>query len=89
MKETQRPIDAYADTVGARKTLIKAVGSKFPGDPRRVADAVLMVSELESPPLHLLLGHDVYKAYRAKLKGLLESVEEWESVTLDVNFPTD
>ena len=48
-----------------------------------------MVSELEDPPLHLLLGHDVYKAYREKLSALLESVEEWKSTTLDVNFPPE
>ena len=89
MKETRRPIEAYAETVGARKALIKAAGSKFPGDPRRVADAVLMVSELDDPPLHLLLGHDVYNAYREKLSGLVKSIEEWESVTLDVGFPPE
>jgi NAD(P)-dependent dehydrogenase (short-subunit alcohol dehydrogenase family) len=89
MKETRRPIEAYAETVGARKALIKAAGSKFPGDPRRVADAVLMVSEHDDPPLHLLLGHDVYTAYREKLSGLMESIAEWKSVTLDVNFPPE
>jgi NAD(P)-dependent dehydrogenase (short-subunit alcohol dehydrogenase family) len=89
MKETGRPIEAYAKTVGARKALIKAAGDKLPGDPRRVADAVLMVSDLDAPPLHLLLGRDVYKAYREKLRGLLESSEEWKSVTLDVNFPPE
>jgi NAD(P)-dependent dehydrogenase (short-subunit alcohol dehydrogenase family) len=86
MKESKRTIDAYADTVGARKELIKLAGDKFPGDPRRIADAVLMVTERENPPLHLLLGHDVYRAYREKLAGLLASVEEWKDVTLDVNF---
>jgi NAD(P)-dependent dehydrogenase (short-subunit alcohol dehydrogenase family) len=89
MKEAREPIDAYAETVGARKNLIKLAGSKFPGDPRRVADAVLMVTELDDPPLHLLLGHDVYKAYREKLSDLGESIEEWKSVTLDVNFPPE
>jgi NAD(P)-dependent dehydrogenase (short-subunit alcohol dehydrogenase family) len=86
MKESKRTIDAYADTVGARKKLIKLAGDKFPGDPRRIADAVLMVTERENPPLHLLLGHDVYRAYREKLQGLLAAVEEWKDVTLDVNF---
>jgi NAD(P)-dependent dehydrogenase (short-subunit alcohol dehydrogenase family) len=86
MKETSRPIEAYAETVGARKALIKAAGPAFPGDPRRVAAAVVMVSELEDPPLHLLLGRDVYNAYREKLTGLLQSLSEWESVTLDVDF---
>ena len=89
MKEASEPIEAYAETVGVRKNLIKIAGSKFPGDPRRVADAVLMVSELDDPPLHLLLGHDVYNAYREKLRGLMESTEEWRSVTLDVNFPPE
>ena len=89
MKETKQSIDAYAETVGARKQLIKLAGDKFPGDPRRVADAVLRVSELSEPPLHLLLGHDVYKAYRDKLRGLTESIEEWKDVTLDVNFPPE
>jgi hypothetical protein len=48
-----------------------------------------MVSELEEPPLHLLLGHDVYAAFRQKLSDLTESVAEWKSVTLDVNFPPE
>lgn len=86
MREASRPIEAYAETVGARKKLIKLAGDKFPGDPRRVADAVVMVTELDDPPLHLLLGHDVFAAYRQKLAGLMESIETWKSVTLDVNF---
>lgn len=89
MKETSRPIEAYEETVGARKALIKAAGSAFPGDPRRIAAAVVMVSGLDEPPLHLLLGHDVYNAYREKLAGLMESLSEWESVTLDVNFSAE
>jgi len=89
MKESARPIEAYAETVGKRKQLIKLAGSRFPGDPRRVAKAVVDVSELEEPPLHLLLGHDVYGAYTEKLRGLASQVEEWKSVTLDVNFRSD
>jgi hypothetical protein len=86
MKETRRPIEAYEETVGVRKALIKAAGPAFPGYPRRIAAAEVMVSELDESPLHLLLEHDVYNAYREKLTGLTESLSEWESVTLDVNF---
>jgi NAD(P)-dependent dehydrogenase (short-subunit alcohol dehydrogenase family) len=89
MKEASRPIEAYAETVGARKQLIKLAGSRFPGDPCRVAAAVVMVTELDEPPLHLLLGRDVFAAYREKLAGLMESIEAWKSVTLDVNFPPE
>lgn len=86
MRETTRPIEAYAETVGARKQMIKRAGSRFPGDPRRVAEAVVMLAELADPPLRLLLGHDVFAAYRQKLVDSLESIEAWKAVTLDVSF---
>ncbi|MEE2673385.1 MAG: oxidoreductase [Myxococcota bacterium] len=89
MRETTKPIAAYDETVGARREMIKAVADKLPGDPRRVADAVLMVTELDDPPLHLLLGQDVLQAFRQKLADLTASIEQWESVTKDVNFPPE
>jgi NAD(P)-dependent dehydrogenase (short-subunit alcohol dehydrogenase family) len=89
MKESAAPIEAYAETVGARKELIKAFADKLPGDPRRVADAVLQIARDQDPPLHLLLGHDVLGAFRKKLKTLGESIEEWAPVSKDVNFPPD
>jgi NAD(P)-dependent dehydrogenase (short-subunit alcohol dehydrogenase family) len=87
MKETKRSIDAYEETVGARRKMIKGVHGTQIGDPRRVGDAVVMLSRLDKPPLHLLLGHDVYEAYRNKLSELQASIAEWEEVTLDVNYP--
>jgi NAD(P)-dependent dehydrogenase (short-subunit alcohol dehydrogenase family) len=87
MKESSSPIEAYEETVGARKALIKAVADQLPGDPRRVADAVMMLSELDEPPLHLLLGRDVLNAFREKLAALSLSVDQWEPVTVDVNLP--
>ena len=32
---------------------------------------------------------DVYNAFREKLSALMESVEEWKSTTLGVNFPPE
>jgi len=89
MKESAAPIEAYAETVGARKELIKAFADKLPGDPRRVADAVLQIARDQHPPLHLLLGQDVLGAFRKKLKTLGESIERWAPVSKDVNFPPD
>jgi NAD(P)-dependent dehydrogenase (short-subunit alcohol dehydrogenase family) len=86
MKESGRPIADYAD-VAARKDLIKQFADHLPGDPRKVAEAVLMVTKLDEPPLRLLLGRDVLKAMRDRIAGLTSSIDEWESVTKDVNFP--
>ena len=84
MKEAVAPIDAYAGDVGVRKDLIKQFADHLPGDPRRVGEAVLMLVGLDDPPLRLLLGADVLQATRAKLAELSASIQEWESVTLDV-----
>ena len=45
-----------------------------------------MVTGLDHPPLRLLLGGDVLKATRDKLAELTASIDEWESVTLDVGY---
>src|ERR1700744_2770535 len=87
MKESDRPIADYTD-VAARKDLIKQFADHLPGDPRKVAEAVLMVTKLEEPPLRLLLGRDVLKAMRDKIAALSASIDEWESVTKDVKFPS-
>ena len=87
MKESGTPIADYTD-VAARKDLIKQFADHLPGDPRKVAEAVLMVAKLDDPPLRLLLGRDVLKAVRDKIAATSASIDEWESVTRDVNFPS-
>jgi NAD(P)-dependent dehydrogenase (short-subunit alcohol dehydrogenase family) len=87
MWESSTPIGDYDENVGARKTMIKEFANHLPGDPRKVAEAVLMVTTLDDPPLRLLLGRDVLKAVRDKLAAFSASIDEWEAVTKDVNFP--
>ncbi|BBY63410.1 oxidoreductase [Mycolicibacterium helvum] len=87
MWESSTPIGDYDDNVGTRKALIKDFADHLPGDPRKVAEAVLMVAGLDEPPLRLLLGRDVLKAVRDKIAALSASIDQWEAVTKDVNFP--
>lgn len=89
MWESSTPISDYDDNVGARKTMIKEFANHLPGDPRKVAEAVLMVTTLNEPPLRLLLGRDVLKAVRDKLAAFSASIDEWEAVTKNVNFPKE
>ena len=89
MQESSTPIGDYDDNVGARKTLIKQFADHLPGDPRKVAEAVLMIAGLDEPPLRLLLGRDVLAAVREKIADLTASIDHWESVTKNVNFPKD
>lgn len=87
MWESATPISDYDGTVGSRKTMIKEFANHLPGDPRKVAEAVLMIASIDDPPLRLLLGRDVLKAVRDKLAAFSASIDEWEAVTKDVEFP--
>ncbi len=78
-------LDAYAE-VSARKDLIKAFGEHLPGDPAKLAAAVVRLAGMDDPPLRLLLGRDVLHAYREKTAAWSASVDEWEPVTTAVDF---
>ncbi|MCW2734450.1 MAG: short-chain dehydrogenase [Mycobacterium sp.] len=52
-------------------------------------DVAGLAAGAQQPPLRLLLGRDVLKAVRDKLAALSASIDEWESVTKNVNFPKD
>jgi NAD(P)-dependent dehydrogenase (short-subunit alcohol dehydrogenase family) len=87
MKESRIIIEDYASTAGARRKLIRSVDGKQTGDPKKAAAAVLMLAQMPDPPLHLLLGRDVYAAFQAKLESLRENLAAWEAVTLGTDFP--
>ena len=71
--------------LAADRFLIQCLGFETGLD--RIADAVMMLADHNDPPLHLLLGEDVLGAFRQKLDDWQSSIEEWEPVTRDVNFP--
>ena len=87
MQESAESIPDYEETIGVRRELIRKSSGGEPGDPRKVGEALVMLTRLESPPLRLLLGGDVLGATRAKLEEFQRSLDEWEAVTLDVGFP--
>jgi NAD(P)-dependent dehydrogenase (short-subunit alcohol dehydrogenase family) len=75
----------YAE-VSDRKDLIVAFGNDLPGDPAKLASAVLRIVEMDDPPLRLLLGRDVLRAFREKSAAWSASVDAWEDVTVAVDF---
>jgi len=87
MTSATKPIDAYAETAGARRAQLKASSGKQPGDPKRAADAIIKVVESADPPLHLVLGANGVQRVREALHEVLRSVDEWESVSLGADFP--
>ena len=87
IKQTRNPIAAYADTAGARRTQIAGNSGKQAGDPVRAADAIIKVVESADPPHNLILGKNGLDRVRAKLAALMQSIDDWEDVTLSADYP--
>ncbi|UCH46969.1 MAG: SDR family NAD(P)-dependent oxidoreductase [Betaproteobacteria bacterium] len=87
LKQAKNPIAAYADTAAARRAQITGYSGKQPGDPLRAADAIIKVVESDDPPHNLILGKNGLDRVRAKLAALMQSIDDWEDVTLSTDYP--
>jgi NAD(P)-dependent dehydrogenase (short-subunit alcohol dehydrogenase family) len=76
--------EEYLPTVGRR---IEAVAQGMPmaGDPEKGAQAMIRITEVENPPLRLVLGSDAYRLVRAADAAKTVADEEWQALT----FSTD
>jgi NAD(P)-dependent dehydrogenase (short-subunit alcohol dehydrogenase family) len=82
-------LDAYADTpVGQMRQYIEAPGgvtANGPGDPDKVADAILASVDVSPAPRRLTLGSDAYQFVHAALTSRIEELE----AARDLAFSTD
>jgi NAD(P)-dependent dehydrogenase (short-subunit alcohol dehydrogenase family) len=74
----------YAETVGAR---VRFMTERFEplGDPKKAAQAILTISEVDDPPLRLLLGTDGYELARAADRDKMASDERWRELTVSTD----
>lgn len=57
-----------------------------PGDPKKAAQAIISVAEMEEPPLRLLLGSDAYHISVNKYTKTLGNFEKWKEVSVNADF---
>lgn len=89
LKRSARQIDDYAPTVHARIADVASNSGAQPGDPVRAAAAIIKVVESPRPPGNLVLGKNGLGRLRKKLGQFTSSLDEWEQVTLNADFPSD
>jgi NAD(P)-dependent dehydrogenase (short-subunit alcohol dehydrogenase family) len=81
-----RTIEDYDATVGASKRILAEHAGHEPGDPRKAAEAVMVVVDADEPPLRLLLGPDALRYTVGKLGALQAEMERWKQLTLGTGF---
>jgi NAD(P)-dependent dehydrogenase (short-subunit alcohol dehydrogenase family) len=85
---TPPKINDYADTVGKRLQGASAMSGKQPGDPVRVAESMIAVTEEPNPPRHLVMGKVGFEGVTQFLRMQLEEIEARRSTALGADFPS-
>jgi NAD(P)-dependent dehydrogenase (short-subunit alcohol dehydrogenase family) len=79
-------IDAYKDTVGPMRGGAGQLDGKQPGDPKKLAHALLKLVNSKNPPVHLPLGKDALALYRDKTARLEKELAEWKDTIVSTDF---
>ena len=76
----EKTIEDYAETAGAMREIATEVSCHQPGDPVKLAAAIVRLAGSPKPPVHLPLGTDTLKHYREKTEAFDKEIAEWHDV---------
>jgi NAD(P)-dependent dehydrogenase (short-subunit alcohol dehydrogenase family) len=86
LAHTKTQIEAYGETVGKTRAFAKANNRRQPGDPEKLAEALLQLVALPAPPVRLPLGPDALKRIEAKNEFVSQEMERWKTLSMTTNF---
>jgi NAD(P)-dependent dehydrogenase (short-subunit alcohol dehydrogenase family) len=76
----------YKDTVGRMAEYQRARSGNQIGDPKKAAQVILKVVEMEEPPLRLLLGSDAYRGAEKSETEKLQEARKFKELSLSTDF---
>jgi NAD(P)-dependent dehydrogenase (short-subunit alcohol dehydrogenase family) len=82
------PVGAdYEDTVGTMNRFRESTVSTWRGDPKRAANILVDLVELDEPPLRLLLGEGAVTSADKSSRERAAEAERWAAVSRSADFP--
>jgi NAD(P)-dependent dehydrogenase (short-subunit alcohol dehydrogenase family) len=85
--EAKNVIADYAETAGNVRVSASAYNHRQPGDPKRLAQALLTLVSAANPPLRLQLGTDALTRIREKHTFVEQELQTWEALSRSTDFP--
>jgi NAD(P)-dependent dehydrogenase (short-subunit alcohol dehydrogenase family) len=81
------PMEAYAaGPVGQTRAYFANASTAMPGDPKKMARAIIDSATITPAPLRLALGTDAYQAIHRALTERLAELEAHKAITLSTDF---
>lgn len=85
LTRTGNIIEDYEETVGKMRSVATMVNKKQPGDPKKLALALIKLANAEQPPVHLPLGKDTLQNYKEKTALFEKDIEAWHDVIVSTD----
>lgn len=82
----QSPIAAYKEVRQSESAHKDSINENQPGDPEKLAKALIKMSHEENPALHLFLGQDSYDMANQKIASVQSELEQWKTVSISTGF---
>ncbi len=78
----------YAETpAGEMRNLASSYNHNQPGDPARLAKAMITLAHSDNPPLRMPLGTDTVDAITRKNASVAAELDAWRALAVSTNFP--
>jgi NAD(P)-dependent dehydrogenase (short-subunit alcohol dehydrogenase family) len=82
-------IPDYEETVGAMRNFAAGANHAQPGDPAKLAKAMLALVNAPEPPLRMPFGSDTVARIEAKNASVAEELARWRELSLSTDFAAD
>jgi NAD(P)-dependent dehydrogenase (short-subunit alcohol dehydrogenase family) len=82
----ENPIAEYKEVRQSQSAHKNDINENQPGDPIKLAEALIKVSEDQNPPLHLFLGEDAFNMANQKIASVQNELGKWKEVSVGTNF---
>ncbi|WPU99181.1 oxidoreductase [Mucilaginibacter sp. cycad4] len=80
LKAAEAVIEDYSSTSGQMRAFASQINYKQPGDPVKLAAAIMNLVDAEQPPVHLPLGNDTLLYFNQKMEKFNREIQDWHSV---------
>jgi NADP-dependent 3-hydroxy acid dehydrogenase YdfG len=86
LRQTKVQIPDYAETVGKTRGMAVERNYQQPGDPSKLAQAILEIVNTDKPPLRLPLGSDTLQAIAQKNAYVEQETAKWRTLSESTNY---
>jgi NAD(P)-dependent dehydrogenase (short-subunit alcohol dehydrogenase family) len=87
LHKVQEVLPDYVPTVGQTLHYVDWLSGQQPGDPQRLAAAIVRLTNEAEPPLRFLAGSDAVQYVTQALRHRLAEAKKWHELSVSTDFP--